>query len=32
MKRLTFLSLAAAALCLAGCKAKRELHIYTWAD
>ena len=32
MKRLTFLSLAAAALCLAGCKAKRELHVYTWAD
>ena len=24
--------LACAAVCLAGCQAKRELHLYTWAD
>ena len=32
MKKLTILAAAAAVLFMAGCKAKRELHIYTWAD
>ena len=30
MKKLVFVALAAALM--AGCKAKRELHVYTWAD
>lgn len=32
MKKLMILAAAAAVLLMAGCKAKRELHIYTWAD